>query len=700
MVRRNPAFRVATGGLTVAVILCLVGAVSLLSSTPVVKLSDLSSSAPASLPIQVAAAGDVVSLLHDHPRKPVPDPLEQPPEADVSEPQSVTATLDEDQPGPWHPRPIDDEPQFIELPPPPSSDPVQLAGNSSISETRAPVLMTNLESEISMLKGQVSDLARTQLEGQLAEIHHAEQLLSSHQTCRMIETLQHEVDELKSEHQALTESRLLSLEQSEPVTETLPATNAESTTSTVPESSDFDSRSSAERVRCMPTEDVLGRFDVDINGATLGELLAKLGPVAGWNVVSGPEVQGTVTHRWQGVDLKEALTQLLKAHGWQVRLDGEFVLVEPLPAAVTQGTESSASSREGDNSSGPITLKLDTDPSGQVSPSIDSDDSTPAHSRSGTYTARTPLMMMPEPYRTGHLQVSSRSNSPAPPRTGRLVMKDYPEVMAMVTRSDSPQAEAEQRVEIETTILQIQHADGSPRGGFRQALTVTDAGPCPKCGQFHNGPVAGTGHTLQGWLDLGDGTSCAVCPQSPELIASKLKQFTGASVISTPRVEVLNQQLAEIGLTEQHGFRRVIVRSESPHEAVELSEGSVQLSLRPTVLKDGMIRLEIRPSDANSNSQNQSRAAESSGGLLIPPGSCAVLAGLYFESGVPIESERQTGIRSPVATEKTPLSGTYEIVVLIRTQIVNRTRTAGIDNSASREISAPQIPAPLPPPEL
>lgn len=683
MVRRNPAFRIATGGLTIAVMLCLVAAVSLLSSTPAVNVSRLPSSESIRLlPIQVAAAGEVGRLLHDHPRKPVPDPLEQTPEADVSETPSVTATLEDDQPGPWQPRPVNDEPQFIELPPPPVSDPVQWAGNSSINDSRAPVLMTNLESEISMLKGQVSELARTQLEGQLAEIRHAEQLLSTHQTCRMIETLQLEVDELKSDRQALTESRLLSLEQGEPVAGSLPSTVSENgASSEIPtegdnapliasESSALESRSSTDRVRCQPTQDVAGRFDVDVNEATLRELMAKLGPVAGWNFVSGPEVQGTVTCRWQGVDLKEALTQLLRAHGWQVRVDGEFVLIEPLPHVVLQSSESSASSADGDHASGPVTLELETDSSGLVPPASDSELSTPAQSPAGTDTARPSPKRTPEPDRTGHVPVLNRSFSHPPPGTGRIVMKDSSEVMAMVTRSDSPQAESLLRVEIETTILQIQHVPGSPRGEFRQALTVTDVGLCSPCGPFHTGPVVGTGHSRQGWLNGGDGTSCAVCPQSPEWITSKLQQFSAASVISTSRVEVLNQQLAEIGLTEQQGFRRVIVRSEAPNESTELSEGSVQLSLRPTVLKEGSIRLEIRPSGTSSNGQNSSRPAESGASLLIPSGRCAVLGGLYFESEPQAELGGQTEIHSPIATETHSHKGTYEVVVLIRTQIV------------------------------
>ncbi len=62
----------------------------------------------------------------------------------------------------------------------------------------------------------------------------------------------------------------------------------------------------------------------------LTELLTALGQQKGWNLVTGPEVNGQVTYRWRGVEPESAIRQLLKAHGWQVRIEGEFAVVEPL----------------------------------------------------------------------------------------------------------------------------------------------------------------------------------------------------------------------------------------------------------------------------------------------------------------------------------------------------------------------------------
>ncbi len=95
----------------------------------------------------------------------------------------------------------------------------------------------------------------------------------------------------------------------------------------------------AEAVTAAPSEPPLqitpaaenpDRVDVDARDVPLTALLTALGHQKGWNLVTGPEVNGQVTYRWRGVEPESAIRQLLKAHGWQVRIEGEFAVVEPL----------------------------------------------------------------------------------------------------------------------------------------------------------------------------------------------------------------------------------------------------------------------------------------------------------------------------------------------------------------------------------
>ena len=696
MVRRNPAFRIATGGLTVAVLLCLVGAISLLSSTPPADragAAGVAASPSTMAALQVATTGDESHLLDEHPRNLVPEPLDD-------HALTVSPLGHDDRPGPWTPRPEGDEPQYIELPPPPETEPVQLAAHSPSGAAQPLGSVSRVEAELTLIQGQVSELARAQLEAQLAEIHQAEQLLSTHQTNRMIEALQRDVDELKEQRSGVTVARpshreskdlelvppapprhaenpLESVEEPKALHPASPTTPGESLPD--PGNAPFSS------VRFAETPETPGRYDVDADAASLTEMLAKLGPVAGWNLVSGPEMQGTVTYRWQGVDLQQALTQMLRVHGWQIRQDGEFAIVEQLPPPVSAPPEKTLPPSDTDDSEGPITLELAPESTGLLPPVNGFDfSSSRTQFRQGTHDSPPQHLSGTDSFRTESRPISYRSQGHAAPRVGRIVMKDYPELMAPGTSPERPRVEAPQWVEIEATILEIRPTAGTPHGVFRQALSVAGRGPCPRCGIVHHAAV-GVGHSVEGWVDLGEGLSSGVCLMSPELITARLNQLSTTSVTASPRVNVLNQQLAEIALTEQPGFRRHMVRGEAGSEEVDFLQGGVQLSLRPTVGPDGLIRLDLRPVSAPSTDSDgaglpPTHLTEFSASLSVPPDGCMVLGGLYFASE-----------RSPNAEGSATSPDSHEVVVLIRV------RSLKPDELYSSE--TPLLPAPPPPAE-
>ncbi len=694
MVRRNPAFRIAIGGLTVAVMLCLVGAISLLSSTRPTEATGETPRSATTAALQVASTGEVSHLLDEHPHKLVPEPLDhQAHTASASDPETL-APVHDHRPGPWTPRPEEDIPQYIELPPPPESDPAPRAVDSNSPADPAPAQLSNLEAELTTLKGRVSELARTHLESQLVEIRHQEQLLSAHQTQRMIEALQRDVDELKAQRIGVAPARgaraepkefeLAPRESPPPAENPLEATQAQPALDQTPLASlhaadsapalTIDTpRESANalfaRVRYAPALDVAGRYNVDADDAPLQEVLTKLGPVAGWNLVCGPEMQGRVTCRWQGVDLKLALVQLLKVHGWQIREDGEFAIVEPLsrPASAS-GEEASTASETGEHATFPLSLDVTLERSAPH-PSVNR---SPGSAFTSESPLKTPASQPPfrtgfEPYRTEFRQIAHGSAGRASTRKGRIIMTDYPELMAPGTRPVSQKTESPQWVEIAATILEIRQPAGAPRSVLRQALPVTGPGPCPLCGVVHDGPVGQVGHSFRGWWELDDGIHGGVCPLTPELITAQFQQHSTTTVTATPRVKVLNRHLAEIALAEQPGFRRHIVRNEKTGAEAQPLPGGVQISLRPTRGENGSIRLELRPSSSTSTEFNTS--------LNVPPKSCVVLGGLHFERGP------SSGPMGPANA-----NDLYEVVILIHVR--------PLDNES---LSPPEPQTPRPP---
>ena len=248
-------------------------------------------------------------------------------------------------------------------------------------------------------------------------------------------------------------------------------------------------------------------------------------------------------------------------------------------------------------------------------------------------------------------------------------MKDYPEFMAQSTRTDSSPRQTLIRVEIEATILQSRHVPGTSPRAFRQALTVAGQGACLRCGEVHIGAINKVGHSSEGWVDLGDGISTGVCLMTPELVTSKLKQLATTSVTLMPRVQVLDRQLAVIGLTELQGFHRQLSRSDAGNSSESLIGDNLQLSLRPTVGENGQIRLDLHP--------HQSPAGEFNASLIVPADSCVVVGGLFFERDRSSESAAHppSWVKPPEGNQL-PSKDLFEVVALIRVRVLSGHATA------------------------
>ena len=676
MVRRNPAFRMATGGLTIAVMLCLVAAISLLSSPPTAVRNDVVRETTPNVPIRVAAMGEVSDLLREPPRKPVPEPIDPlPPVESVSSPEQF-ASAPQDHPQQWAPRPAGEETQSVGPSPLIQYEPVLIAPDAD----HFPGSTTDLAVDIAQLKGQINELARSQLEAQLTEIRHAEQLLSAHQTQRMIESLQRDVDELKqqrADHRfteqptqtnaatglndsvthfdgaALSDAHR---ESHEPI-QIPSAADPEAEVSRPPAEAEVlvePAQAPLARVRFTESTTSSGRYDVDADQASLEEFLTKLGPVAGWNLVNGPELKGTVTCRWQGVDLQQALVQLLRLRGWQIRQDGDFAIIESLtPTTSTRQADANPPEDVDRVSSDSITLRLAPDVAGQVAQATRPEMPTP-NTQSVPESNATRSLLISDSGRSDHSQFTDGIHRPVAPRRGRIVMKDYPELMAQQAPPTSPAEQPALRLEIEAKFLQFRLAKEAKPGAFRQALTVAGRGPCPLCGVVHSEATGQIGHSSEGWVELGDGVSAGVCLLTPKMITEKLKPLGTISVTSTPNVQVRDRQLAVVGLTELQGFRRHLMSLEQGSREVDFLTGGLQLSLRPTLSQDGLIRLDLQPS---MNSRGEFQAS-----LMMSSESCVVIGGLYFENLPPSTSAGQPGHQQ--ADEAQP-KDLQEVVVLL-----------------------------------
>jgi len=262
------------------------------------------------------------------------------------------------------------------------------------------------------------------------------------------------------------------------------------------------------------------------------------------------------------------------------------------------------------------------------------------------------------------------------------------------------------KVNIDVTIIELLSTQRPEQGLLTQSIPVADHGNCPTCGLRHTASETSLGHTTNGWFQMNEGIRCGVCSMTPEQIAIRLQQDAQATITATPHAQVLSRQVAEIGLNEKQGFRRIRIQPAGEKDQYELLQSGVGMAMRPTLEADGHIRLDLTPVNAVTDSYTETTRSDSplTTSLTIPPGSCAVIGGMYFGIEQPAEMVNRPKQTGSTLTGKFADRDIREVVVLIRVQPAHdsdrdaspASLTVESDTAAPAPLLIPSTASPIP----
>jgi general secretion pathway protein D len=123
-----------------------------------------------------------------------------------------------------------------------------------------------------------------------------------------------------------------------------------------------------------------------------------------------------------------------------------------------------------------------------------------------------------------------------------------------------------------------------------------------------------------------------------------LQDFGEIKVLAAPRMLVLNKQRAEIHLGDRLGWLTTTVNETSTTQTVNFINIGTQLRLRPFVLSDGMIRLEVNAEHTTGRLDElgvpQTTTNQVTANVTIPDGVTIVMGG-------PISTEATQGREGP-----------------------------------------------------
>lgn len=499
--------------------------------------------------------------------------------------------------------------------------------------------------EILELRREVDRLSESHLRDQKEEIQKAQQILVEMQTAKQIDLLRDQIGLLR-EQQA--ETHRVAVEAA-----SKPAAPAVAPPLPPPPSA-VPAKEEAGPLLPKPIEiepaAEKGRYTIRLRHAPLNVALNEVATLAGWNVVTGPEFSGEVTATLTDVAPEEAIDAILRVHGWRVRKEGKFLLIERTSLSGEGTSDASAPGSVPDRkaSEGELqtqVFQLQHVPAPAVLPHLQ------------------PLLT-PQVGQASSAVVDREGGAPTD-QIGydRLIVRDNPaaleKISGLVAQLDLPP----RQVELETVILQIERTglvEHGLRGGLAAYLESQTKGdfPCPRCGRRHRvaAPIDPACILPQPeWTRAGGaGWEFTQLRGTEDEFIATVKKFAQAEVVARPRLRIAHQQLAEIGMAGLVGQRS---DAEIQTVGVRLVNAGSLLTVRPFVLETGEVRLHVESQPESGAVQPLS--AQTPGTDIVIQKECSlVIAGLHAE---------QT-LRSGAGGR--PQQARYEIVVLVTPRLV------------------------------
>jgi len=351
-----------------------------------------------------------------------------------------------------------------------------------------------------------------------------------------------------------------------------------------------------------------GTVDISVQDTDLAVVLQMLSIEAKRNIITSKNVSATVTANLYDVTFQEALKAILDVNGYTFYEEGNFIYV-----ITKEEWEAMEKARRRTESR---VFELEFLSANDANESI-----LPLLSADGKSAARGDVQPGMKPDIT-----DGGADSYA--FTARLVVNDYPEnleaISALLGNLDTPP----QQVLVEATILQTQLDEANAFGVDFSVIGGLDfsdlTNPLSAVTNLLNGNNATTGfqpsdneaqavQTSVGNTSGPGGMKIGFVSNDVSVFLRVLDEVTDSTVLARPKVMALNRQRAEVLVGARVGYLSTTATETTTTQSVEFLDTGIQLVFRPFISKDGMIRMELKP----SVSEASLRAVTDANGLIV-----------------------------------------------------------------------------------
>lgn len=372
-----------------------------------------------------------------------------------------------------------------------------------------------------------------------------------------------------------------------------------------------------------------GQVDLHVKDLEISQVLQLLSLQSQRNIIASRNVAGTVSADLYGVDFYEALDAVLHPNGFGYQEKGNLIFV--YTAAELQALE------EAQRKLTHRLVRLNYITAADASAFV-----TPLLSPAGQISVSADVA-------TGFQPSVADGGANSFAHSDTLVIYDYEEnveeILAVLHELDK----RPKQVLVEATILQARLTENNAFGvdlsiladfalsTFLDPLGVVDE---VLTGTTPLDPRTGAVSTTVGNTNTGDsGVKVAIVTHSVGAFIKALDSVTDTAVIANPKLLVLNRQRADLLVGEKLGYLSSTATDTSTTQTVEFLEIGTQLTLRPFVSGDGFIRMELRPSVSDGNTNRtvgtfvvpETTNQEMTTNVVVRNGQTVVMGGLFKE---------------------------------------------------------------------
>lgn len=345
---------------------------------------------------------------------------------------------------------------------------------------------------------------------------------------------------------------------------------------------------------------------IEIDNEEIRTVLTILARQAGVNILVSKSVQGTITATLRDLDFSAALQAILRATGYVARQYDGYIFV---------GTAEEC--EQMDHIHGGLGLRV-------YRPRFVSAKELQALIQP-LVTTGVGIVSVSSPAESGIASDSSRTGGDNYAGGDVVIVRDYESVL---TRLDQLVAEVDVKppqVAIQAMILAVR-LDDEDALGINFEL-------------FRNRP-----RFRLGWEDppatLADirfdaGLKVAFLDGSISSFVSALQQIRDTNVIAAPRLLVLNKHRAEIQIGKEQGYVSTTITETAASQSVDFLDTGTLLRIRPFVLGEKMVRLEVHPELSDGDVRElagftvpQKDITQVTTNVLVPDGATVVIGGL------------------------------------------------------------------------